>query len=191
MPPSPPPPPATPSTDRGASRPYLFALLILACVGLGALLNWAVREHQARSALAYANVEIRKSYTVVLAKRNDLASFLTDERTRLYRLTGHNEAAGRSVTVAWQEQTRTGILIGDNMPLAPDGQAFAMWRLGPVRQPTACGTFQSDPAGTYYDFRAPSVTASADTPAAGFLVSLESDSELSPSAPGHVVYETR
>jgi hypothetical protein len=156
-------------------------------VGLGALLNWAIREHQARSALAYANVEIRKSYTVVLAKRNDLASFLTDERTRLYRLTGHNEAAGRSLTVAWQEQTRTGILIGDNMPLAAEGQAFVMWQLGPARQLIACGSFQSDPAGTYYDFRAPTATA----PTAGFLVSLESDSELSPKTPEHVVYETR
>lgn len=185
----PPPVPTPPVMAGGASRQFLYALLIIACVGLGVLLNWAAREHRARTALSNANVEIRQSYTVVLAKRNDLASFLTDPRTRLYRLTGRDEAAGRSVTVAWQEQTRSGILIGDRMPVAPDGQSFVMWHLNSARQATAGGTFRSDAAGTYYDFRVP--TGSADAGTAGFLVSLENDGEHELTKPGHVVYEVR
>ena len=186
------PPPTRPGPEGGASRQFLYALLIIACVGLGVLLNWAAREHRARTALSNANVEIRQSYTFVLAKRNDLASFLTDPRTRLYRLTGRDEAAGRSVTVAWQEQTRSGILIGERVPPAPDGQSFAIWHLNSAQQATPGGTFRSDAAGTYYDFRAPGGSTSADAAGtAGFLVSLENDGEHEPTQPGHVVYEVR
>lgn len=178
---------APPEQPRhGSSKAFLYFLLILVCGGLGALLNWGVREHQTRKALAADNLKVRKDYTFVLAKRNDLASFLTHEKTRLFRLGGRQEANGTSVTVAWQEETRTGILIGDRIPIAPEGQAFALWRLGPDRQPSAAGTFLSEPAGTYHDFRVP--TAQADT--TGFLVTLEADSEHDPKAPGRTVYET-
>ena len=181
-----PPPPTQP--ERGSSRPFLLCLLILACAGLGALLNWGIREHKARTQLAYSNLEIQKSYVFVLAKRNDLATFLTDEKTRLYRLPGRHEANGSSVTIAWQEHARTGILIGDRMPVAPDGQTFALWRLDTAHHPSPAGTFESSPAGTYYDFRVPTPTESGT---AGFVVSLENQSERSPGKPGRVVYETR
>jgi hypothetical protein len=191
-----PPPPRTPrpvgyGEGGGASRPFLYCLLILACVGLGALLNWAVREHRARTNLAQANVDISKSYTFVLAKRNDLAGFLTDERTRLYRLPGHGEVAGRTVTVAWQEATRTGILIGDRMPVVPEGQVFAIWHLDSTGRATACGTFVSAATGTFFDFRA--LGAAADAVAAGFLVTREAESaERDLKQPGGpVVYGSR
>ena len=189
----PPPPPPARGEGGGASRPFLFCLLILACVGLGALLNWAVREHHARTSLAQANVEISKSYTVVLANRNDLASFLTDERTKLYRLAGRDDAAGRSVTVAWQEQSRTGILIGDRMPVAPDGRVFAMWHLEADGRPTLCGTFLTEATGTFHNFRAPlAANATSDAGTSGFRVTLEPETERNLRQPtGPVVYETR
>jgi hypothetical protein len=190
-PPAPPPPPPARSLAglRGSSLAFVYALLIIACVCLGVLLNWATREHRARTALSSANTEIRQSYTVVLAKRNDLASFLTDPRTRLFRLTGRDEAVGRSVTIAWQEQTRSGILIGERMPVAADGERFAVWHVDSGRAATACGVFRSDPAGTYFDFRATGGAADAGT--AGFLVSLEPDWERELKQPGRVVYEVR
>src|SRR5205814_1783170 len=110
-PPSPPPP-----ANSGSSRPFLFFLLIVTCAALGALLAWGIREHGERARLSVRNHGVEDAYVAVPANRNDLADFLTDQRTRLYRLAGRNEANGHMITVAWQEQTSTGMLVGDRVP---------------------------------------------------------------------------
>jgi hypothetical protein len=167
-------------------------LLIVACVCLGVLLNWGVRERNARTALFQRNADVEKSYVFVLAKRNDLATFLTDPRTKLFRLPGRNEAVGTSLTVAWQEETRTGVLVGQRMPTPPDDRTFALWRFGPSHDPTPCGAFGFNPGGTYYDFRAADGEGTNEAPSgtAGFVVSLEPRGAPLPNRPGHVVYET-
>src|SRR5438445_12504958 len=99
--PRPPVPPTRP--EGGSSRPFLYFLLILSCVALGFLLAWGVREHGERTRLTERNHEVEDAYVFVLAKRNDLATFLIDPRTHLYRLPGLSEASGRAVVVAWQE----------------------------------------------------------------------------------------
>jgi hypothetical protein len=181
MPPLPPTRPAPPAPGGGgSSRPFLMLLLIIACLSLGVLLAWGIRERGERARLSQRNGELNDAYVRVLAKRGDLASFLTDQKTRLYRLSGRGEASGRSITVAWQEETHSGVLIGDRMPLIDARARYALWHVDPSQGSTAAGTFRPEPAGTFYDFR---LTAPVQG-TAGFRVSVETD----PSAtrPGRV-----
>jgi hypothetical protein len=161
-------------------------LLILTCAALGALLAWGIREHGERARLSARNHEVENSYVFVLAKRNTLASFLTDPRTHLYRLAGRNEAAGREVTVAWQAETSTGVLIGDRMPLPPDDAMYALWHVGTNGQVAPVGTFRPDAAGTFHDFRLNDPPADGT---GGFRVTVETD--RNPRAPGQTIYESR
>lgn len=183
---SPPPPHLPPQRESGgASKPFLVMLLLVACVCLGALLNWGMRQRAERARLFERNIEVEQSYVTVLAKRNDLASFLTDPRTHLYRLTGVGRATARLATVAWQEATHSGVLIGDDVPLPADDHRYALWVVDSNDRATACGTFRPEAGVTYYDFR-----ANGAGEAKGFRVTDESDAR--PAAPGGVrVYESR
>src|SRR5438874_13406229 len=116
------PRPHPPRQGEGSSRPFLVLLLVIACVVLGALLNWGIRQRLERASLSLRNERLENAYVVVLAKRSDLASFLTDPRTRLYRLQGRGPALGQSATVAWQEETHSGVLIGDRITPPADQQ---------------------------------------------------------------------
>jgi hypothetical protein len=149
------------------------------------MLAWGMREHGQRTVLTARNHDVEDAYVAVLAKRGDLASFLTDPRTRLYRLAGRGFAAGRGVTIAWQDETQAGILIGERIPSPGDDRTYVVWRLDPKRDPVPCGAFRADPAGTFYEFRAP---GSGDR-AAGFLLTVEHD--RSARKPGDIAYETR
>jgi hypothetical protein len=181
----PPPPPIPPRGDSGNSKPFLVLLLIIACVGAGALLAWGLKEHDERARFYERSLAIEKSYVVVLANRTDLASFLTDQRTRLFRLTGRGEATGRSATIAWQEETHSGILIADRVAPPPDHAAYLMWHLDANQRPSPCGSFKPDPTGTFYDFR----DLAPDQDTGGFVISLESNSNI--TKPSQIVYETR
>jgi hypothetical protein len=183
----PPPPPLPPRRESGgASKPFLVTLLLVACVCLGALLNWGLRQRAERARLFERNIEVEQSYVTVLAKRNDLASLLTDPRTHLFRLTGVGVASGRSATVAWQQETQSGVLIGDEVPLPGDDRRYALWVVDGNDRATACGTFRPEAGVTYYDFRA----TGAGGEVKGFRVTEESDAR--PAAPGGaMVYETR
>ena len=191
-PPVPPPPPSMspPVPLRrdagGTSKPFLVMLLIISCVAVGALLNWGLRQRSERARLFERNIEVEQSYVTVLAKRNDLVSFLTDPRTQLYRLAGAARAGGRAVTVAWRADRGTGVLIGEEMPVPADGHTYALWHTDGARQATLCGAFRPEPGVTYYNFTAP---AAAGKPTAGFRVSDEAT--LNPNSPGAVLYETR
>ncbi len=178
------PPPLPPSRNHsGSSTPFLVFLLIMACVGVGALLSWGIREHDARTRLSQRNIEVEKSYVVVLAKRSDLASFLTDQRTRFFHLDGKGGGNGQIATVAWQEETRTGLLVADKLAPLADNETYTMWHLGADHKPAPCGGFKPDPTGTIYDFRC--VDPSQGT--SGFLISIEPDN--SAKTPSHVIYE--
>jgi hypothetical protein len=160
-------------------------LLVIACVCLGALLNWGLRQRAERARLFERNIEVEQSYVTVLAKRNDLASFLTDPRTRLYRLGGSAQASGRALTVAWQPETQLGVLIGDEVPVPADKHQYALWEVDGNDRATLCGTFRPEGGVTYYNFRA---TGGAE--AKRFRVTDEMDAR--PAAPGGaMVYETR
>ena len=178
-------PPSSPQREPGSSRPFLLLLLIIACAGVGALLAWGTRQRHERARLFERNLEIEKSYVVVLAQRSDLAGFLTNPKTHLFRLIGRGEAGGRVATVAWQEETRTGILIADEVAPPSDRLTYAMWHIDPHQQPTLCGGFKPDPTGTIFDFRCVAPTEGT----AGFQISIEPD--LGAKMPGRVVYETR
>jgi hypothetical protein len=181
-----PPPPTPPRRgDSESSRPFLIFLLIIACVGVGALLAWGIKEHSERTRLSQRNLEVEKSYVIVLAKRSDLASFLTDRRTKLFHLNGLGEDRGKFATVAWQEETRTGILIADKVAPLPEHEIYAMWHVAADRKPALCGGFQPDPTGTIYDFRC--IDPSQGT--SGFLISIEPDANA--KKPSQIVYETR
>lgn len=182
----PPPPQISPRGHHsGASTPFLIFLLIMACVGVGALLAWGMREHEARTRLSERNIEVEKSYVVVLAKRSDLASFLTDQKTRQFRLIGKGEASGRVATVAWQEETHTGLLVADQLTPLPDHETYTMWHLDADQKPAPCGGFKPDPTGTTYDFRCLDPSQATG----GFVISIEPDN--SAKTPSHIVYETR
>jgi hypothetical protein len=145
-----------------------------------------MRQRAERVRLFERNIEVEQSYVTVLAKRNDLASFLTDPRTHLYRLTGVGVASGRSATVAWQQETHSGVLIGDEIPLPAEGRQYAMWVVDGNDRATACGTFRPGAGVTYYDFRANGGGGEAK----GFRVTEEADGR--PAAPGGAaVYEAR
>lgn len=206
-PPIPPPPPQggapyspgyypTPTGRRheresGASKPFLVLLLIISCVVLGALLNWGMRQRAERARLFERNIEVEQSYVTVLAKRNDLASFLTDPRTRLYRLAGGGAAGGKSATVAWQEATGLGVLIGADVPLPSDRHVYALWQTDGGARATLCGTFRPEPGVTFYDFHSTGrVGAGTGAEGGGFRVTDET--EVRPQSPrGGAVYETR
>lgn len=178
-------PPPPPQRSPGASRPFLVLLLIIACIALGALLSWGMKEHGERARLSARNYKVENAYIAVLAKRNDLASFLTDQRTRLYRLMGQGEGSGRFVTVAWQQETRTGLLIGDRVPPISGNETYAMWYIDSSQHAVACGVFQPEAAGTFYEFHVPESVEGT----AGFMVSVEPD--LNAQKPGRIAYETR
>jgi hypothetical protein len=190
MPPMPPPPrrETTPSSG-GSSRPFLLMLLAIACLLLGALLAWGMGQRGERARLSVRNVELANAYVAVLAKRDDLAGILTDPRTRLYTLQGRNAAAGLAVTVAWQEQTHTGVLVGDRMPLPPDDRAYTLWRVDAGQsKPTPAVTFRPDSARTIQEFH---VTSSEGAGSGGFRVSVEKGPQpKGPPAPADVVYES-
>jgi hypothetical protein len=183
--PTPPPPALPPRGGSASSTPFLIFLLILSCVGVGALLAWGLREHGERTRLSERNIEVEKSYVVVLAKRSDLASFLTDQRTHLFHLSGQEEASGKAATVAWQEETHTGLLVADKLDPLPEHTTYIIWHLNKERKPDSCGEFKSDPTGTLYDFRC--LDPSEGT--GGFLISIEPDKAA--KLPSHIVYETR
>jgi hypothetical protein len=181
------PPPHRPQSPRqgeGSSRPFLVLLLVIACVVLGALLNWGIRERLQRASLSVRNERLENAYVVVLAKRSDLANFLTDPRTRLYRLHGSGPAFGQSATVAWQEETHSGVLIADRIAPPADLQLYVLWHMDAKDQTDSAGAFRPDPAGTYYDFH---LVGSAQG-TSGFRVSLESDAN--PHKHGPIVFET-
>jgi hypothetical protein len=187
--PATPPGPRPPERGPGVSRGFLMALLLVACIVLGALSSWLLRERNARALLSMRNDELEKAYTVVLARRSDLASFLTDGRTRLFTLAGRDEAAGRSVTVAWQEQTHSGWLIGDRIPVPADDERYVLWRVGRNGggdKATEASSFRPDAAGTIDEFKIMGEPADGDT--AGFRLSVEREREV--KRPGRVVYET-
>jgi hypothetical protein len=176
-----------------------MTLLVIACVVLGAMLAWGLRERGERTRLTARNREVEDAYVFVLAKRNDLAGFLTDPRTRLYRLTGAGRARGGSATIAWQDETRRGMLIGDRMPAPDDGETYVVWRTGDGdRAAAVLGAFRPDAGGTFYEFgagrRSGATTMTTSTKAAGagggaFVITEETTA--TPVAPGEVVYETR
>ena len=178
--------------DGGTSKPFLITLLFIACVVLGALLNWGLRQRSERARLFERNIEVEQSYVTVLAKRNDLASFLTDPRTRFSRLAGGQQAAGKSATVAWQQATGTGVLIGEDVPLPSDGHVYALWQIDGDARATLSGTFRPEPGVTLYHFQSGALGASgaAGAEPGGFRVTDETNER--PQAPkGGAVYETR
>jgi Anti-sigma-K factor rskA len=179
------PRPRPPQRGSESSRPFLVFLLILACVGTGALWAWGLREHNERARLFERNLEVEKSYVVVLAKRSDLAGFLTDQRTHFFHLVGRSEANGQVATVAWQEESHTGFLVADKVAPLSDHEIYAMWHLDGDHKPALCGGFQPDPTGTIYDFQCPDPSQGTG----GFLISIEPDRNA--KAPSRIVYETR
>jgi hypothetical protein len=183
MPPHPQRPPHQPS--GGSSKPFLVLLLIIACVILGVLLAWGLREHGERNRLSARNHDVEDAYVFVLAKRSDLASFLTDPRTHLYRLTSRHGSAG-SITIAWQEENHNGLLIGDRIPQPADNQHYAIWHVDTAGKTQHAADFRPDPAGTYAEFH----IAGPASATAGFRISLEADSSAREPA-GDIVYETR
>ena len=179
--------------SRAGSKAFLVTLLVIACLLLGGVLAWGFKERGERARLSQRNRRVEDAYTFVLAKRNDLANFLTDPRTRMIRLEGRGAARGLTITVAWQEESRTGVLIGDSIPLPPDGSGYMVWIVpegagGPVRCESRLGgsaLFGPEAGVTSFDFRVLDFAGKAE----GFLVTQEERKDA--AAPGgRVVYES-
>jgi hypothetical protein len=179
-----PPPPQRPGQSTGSSRPFLVLLLIIACVVLGVLLAWGMREHGERARLSARNHDVEDAYVFVLAKRSNLATFLTDPRTRLYRLAVLHATSG-SVTIAWQEETHAGLLIGDRLAQPEDRQHYAVWHVDSAGKVQHAADFRPEPGGTYAEFH----LAAPSDKTAGFRISLETDA--SARQPSDIIYETR
>jgi hypothetical protein len=179
--------------SRGGSKGFLVTLLVIACLLLGGVLAWGFKERGERARLSVRNRRVEDAYTFVLAKRNDLANFLTDPRTRMIRLEGRGTARGLSVTVAWQEENRNGVLIGDSIPLPPDGSGYMVWLVpegagGPVRcdaRLAGSALFRPEAGVTSFEFRTLSFGGKVD----GFYVTQEERKDA--AAPGgRVIYES-
>ena len=179
-----PPSPRPPEPRGGSSGPFLVLLLILSCLVLGVVLAWGVHERTQRAVVSVRNEKLANAYVIVLAKRSDLVSFLTDPRTHLYHLAGNGAALGQSATVAWQQATGRGVLMGEHVPALETGRAYVLWHLDKSGHPTRCGAFQEDVTGTFYEFALKQPTDST----AGFQVSVEPNSDV--DKPGRIVYET-
>ena len=133
------------------------------------------------------NAALEQAYVVVLANRNDVVAFLTDPRTKLFPLAGRNEAAGRSVTVAWQEQTRSGFVIGERMPVPADDERYVLWHVARDGRTQTPGEILSpEPSGTVDAFTFPAPAAAGE--AAGFRVSVERGP--AGRAPARVLYDS-
>jgi hypothetical protein len=177
---------------EGGSRAFVIALLVVACVALGGLLAWGFKEREERARLTERNRRAEDAYTFVLAKRNDLASFLTDPRTKLFRLEGRGESRGRPLTVAWQEQTHSGVVVGDTMPLPADGAGYVVWlipegggrALRCERRLGGPGLFRPEPGMTCFEFRTLDFAGAAE----GFRITEQGEKDA-PGTPGRVVYD--
>lgn len=178
-PPRLPPPPAASS-----SRPFLMLLLVFACIGAGALFAWGRWEHGQRTRLAQVNRQVQDAYVFVLAKKSDVVSFLTDPRTRLFRLAGKGPASGLKAVVAWQEETRSGLLVADRMWLPPDGSHYVLWRTTEDQTFRQMIDLRPQSGLTIREFtdRGPA------TNTAGFVISIE---HATVPRPGQIVYEVR
>jgi hypothetical protein len=165
-----------------------MTLLFLTCLALGVLSAWGVKQRRERARLSERNFEIEKAYVTVLAKRDDLAVLLTDPRTHLLTLRGRDAAAGASATVAWLEQTHTGVLVGNRMPLPGDGRVYALWHVDAHGTLTRAATFRpADSAATIREFQV--LTQNEGT--AGFRVTAERETDRETRAPGgDTVYQT-
>jgi hypothetical protein len=170
--------------EGGSCGAFLLMLLILACVVLGAVLSWGIHERTERAVLSVRNEKLANAYIVVLAKRSDLASILTDQRTHLYRLRGEGTALGQWATVAWQAETGRGVVLGEHVPAIAEGRYYVLWHVDQNQKLVKCGWFREDVTGTFYDFGLRESVAST----AGFRVSVESNSDV--DKPGQIVYET-
>ena len=168
-------------------------MLAMACIALGGVLAWGFKERGERARLTERNRRVEDAYTFVLAKRNDLATFLTHPGTELVRLEGRGAARGLNLTIAWQEERRSGVLIADSMPLPPDGAGYVIWALPqgsgkPVRcdsRMARAGMFSPEAGVTSFEFRAPDFAGPVD----GFVVTEETSGNV--SSPGkRVVYES-
>lgn len=120
---------------------------------------WGIREHRERARLSARNHAVENAYTVVLARRNDIAAFLTDPRTQLHRLSGRGVASGRTLTIAWQEQTRSGLVVGERVPVSPEGMIYTLWCRGSGAGKVAlqAGTFRAEAGLTCQGFFVPAV----------------------------------
>jgi hypothetical protein len=172
-----------PQPQGGSSGPFLVLLLILSCLVLGVVLAWGVHERTQRAVLSARNEKLANAYVIILAKRSDLVSFLTDPRTHLHHLAGAGAALGQSATVAWQQATGRGLLIGERVPPLDTGHVYVLWHLDKSSHPTRCGAFQQDVSGTCYQFTLRQSVESTG----GFQVSIEANSDV--DKPGRIVYE--
>ena len=196
--PEPPPLPATSKRDYsspiayGASpeprttRAFPVALLCIACITLGAVLAWGFKERGERARLTERNRKVEDAYTFVLAKRNDLANFLTDPATRMIRLEGRAAARGQALTIAWKDDKQTGVLIADSMPLPGDGAGYVIWVVPTAGQPLRCDSrmgaaalFSPEPGVTSFEFRALGLRAKAE----GFIVTEETRKDPTSPSP--------
>jgi len=174
------------SPQPRATRAFPVALLCIACITLGVVLAWAFKERGERARLSERNRKVEDAYTFVLAKRNDLANFLTDPATRLIRLEGRGAARGQFLTIAWKDDKQTGVLIADSMPLPPDGAGYVIWVIPTSGQPVRCdsrvgaaGLFRPEPAVTSFEFRALDLATKAQS----FMVTEETRKDPASPSP--------
>ena len=172
-----------PPARGGASAPFLLMLLALACIGLGVVLSWGLHQRRERVRLTQRNHLVETAFTDALGRRQDLAAFLIDPRTRLIRLPGRHEQSGKSLSIAWRDDARSGFLIAQDLLPAPEGFRYAVWAVS-GEQTRSAGRFDADPGTTIANLSAPELGRAA----AGFKVSLESRSGPAPG--GNVVFES-
>jgi hypothetical protein len=176
------PPPQEP--PRGSSRAFLYFLLILVCAGLGAIFAWGRKQHSERVRLSERNRAVEDAYVFVVARGNDLASFMADPRTRLFRLSGRGDLRTRQITIAWQEERRTGMVIWDQLPPPGDDECYSLWMTPRDAQtPVFCGSFRPDSGVHFHRFQ----FNGASPAASAFAVGVTRDKN--PTAPQSVVFQ--
>lgn len=104
----------------------LFLLLVLAGMGIGALLAMEIRGRERRAGLVADKHELETRLAFVEAKRGEMLEFLGRPQTELMKLTGVREWNGQAVTVAWDPVRRMAVVLMDRLPEPPGGGKYQL-----------------------------------------------------------------
>jgi hypothetical protein len=163
------------------------AALIVACLALGFVTSWAVYEMHTRVAQEIGTVNYRHDLDVLIGQQTDLGRMLADPRTKLVRLIPvADDSPLRLISVAWNQQTQTGAVFGDD--LADAGERwYQLWLMPQTGQATIIRFGPARRGRAIYPF---SSTRPAAPPAEMILTpALQTDQPQNPLARGKVARE--
>ncbi len=115
-----------------------------AALAIAGLAGWAIAlQLQVNDADPAAD----RAVAARLDAYGELLRLQLDEETRRLDLAGSGDAAEAEALYVWSSGTRTGVLVCQNLPAAPSGNAYQLWVRTANGGEFSAGTFRPDELG--------------------------------------------